>query len=271
MPEEVNKTDGGGWWSTLDADHQAHIQSKGWDKLPADAAAVELSKAYRGSETLRGRLASGDVVALPKEGDAEAAKAFWEKVGAPKDATGYSFEGLKRKDGTALDAGYLDAARLAAANANMPAHMLNAFMAGLQPHFDAQTESTAAARSADVVANQRALAHEWGAAEGRNKFVAGRAMDILKDHLPIEAISALESLPGMGYVGINKLFLALGEMMGEARFVPNAVSGTLDADQAQAALNSAMSDPAWNQRWRAGGVKEAADKANWIKIITGGK
>ena len=271
---DVNENPGGaapGWAAGLDADHQTFLQSKGWDKLEGPQAAVELAKAYRGSEKLRGGLAAGDVVALPKEGDAAAAKAFWERVGTPKDATGYTFDGLKRKDGTALDAGYLDAARLAASNANMPAHMLKAFVEGLQPHFDGQQESAAASRTADIEANRRALAHEWGANEGRNKFIASRAMDTLKDHLPLEAVSALEALPGVGFVGVHKLFLALGEMMGEARFVPGTVDGTIDAGQAQAALDAAMHDSAWNERWRNGGDKEAADKANWIKIITGGR
>ena len=110
-----------GWWAGLDDDHKGFVQSKGWDKLDGPAAALELAKAYRGSERLRGGLASGDTVALPKEGDAASAKAFWERVGTPKDAAGYVFDGLTRKDGTALDPAFVDKARAAAAAAKASA------------------------------------------------------------------------------------------------------------------------------------------------------
>jgi hypothetical protein len=274
---EDNKTATGadpGWWSALDAEHQTLVQSKGWDKLDGQAAAAAIAKAYRGSEQMRGGLAAGNVVELPLPGadgtvDPVKAKAFWEKVGTPKDATGYTFEGLAHKDGSALDARYLDAARAAAAAANMPAHMARSFVEQMMGYQDDVALASAAKNSADIEANRRQLAHEWGADAARNKFIAGRAMDVLKDYLPLEAVSALESLPGVGYVGINKLFAHLGELMGEARFVSGASSGTMDKSQAQARLDTLMADTAWGARLSSGGAKELEEKSNLIRIIIG--
>src|SRR5260370_281850 len=123
----------------------------------------------------------------------------------------------------------------------------------------AGTAAALASKTVDIEANRRELSREWGANEGRNKFVAARAMDTLK--LAPEAIGALESLPGVGYRGVMNMFLQLGEMQGEARFVPGSVGGTLAPDQAQAKWDLISQDPSWRARWADGGATEIKDKS----------
>jgi hypothetical protein len=254
------------WADKLDADHQQFIQGRGWDKLDAGAAAAELAKAYRGSERLRGGLAAGDVVALPKEGDAASARAFWERVGAPKGTDGYAVD-VKRHDGRALDEGYLDAARKAAMSANMPAQMLQQFMAGMQPYHDGEETGRVAREQVDLQAAQRSLHTKWGPDAPRNQFMIARVMDTL--NTPPEAVSALQK--AWGHEAAMDHFLQLANMMGEGRWVTNETGGrgTLTPQAAQDELDRLMADADWRTRFLRNGIDgpEGQRRTELVRII----
>lgn len=249
-----------GDWPTLTAN--------GWDKLDAPVAAATIAKSYRELQKLHGDLSAGNVVRLPAADDQAAQAAFWERVGAPKDATGYKLDEIKFADGSAFDLGFQDAVRQAAAEAHMPANMLDAFLRRMVPHMESDDAAELAAKTAAVQESRRLLETEWGAEMMKNKFIASRAMDAL--HLPAETVSALESLPGVGYAGVMKMFKQLGDMMGEARFVSGSTAtGTMNREQAEGRLRSLMTDENWVKRWAAGGVNEMREKADLIKIMAG--
>lgn len=260
------------WYAGLDDDHRTHITSKGWDKLDAPAAAVAMSTAYRGLEKLHGSIAAGNMVSLPKPEDgADVQKAFWQKLGAPPAADGYKFDDLKFKDGTGLDPAFADAVRAAASATNMPAPLLNAFLAQMLPHMETEEVNEAAAKQVAAAASKAALETEWGADLMKNKFIASRAMDALG--LSPEALAAVESLPSVGYQGVMNMMLKLGTQMGEARFVPGQGQGggTMTPDQARDQLAAYAKDSAWVTRFANGGVNEITQRNNLTAIIAGAK
>ncbi len=268
------------WYAGLDAEHQSMLQSRGLHTMDPAQAAVELAKAYRGSERLRGGLAAGDVVALPRGPDhpqgaatPEELKAFWQRVGAPADASGYKFDDLKFSDGTSPDQSFQDQVRAAAAASNMPAHMLNSFMKQMLPHMEAEEANSNVAAQAAATASRQALDAEWGVNAMRNKFVAGRAADMLQAASGVDVTAAMDELqksPGVGYAGVMKMLKAIGEMAGEGRFVPSGgQQGAMTKEQAQERLSSLGKDQGWLRRWAAGGSDEAKLKTDLIRIING--
>ena len=260
------------WHAGLDDEHRTHITSKGWDKLDGPAAAAAIATAYRGLEKMHGSLAAGNTVAIPKPEDgADVQKAFWQKLGAPPAADGYKFDALKFKDGTGLDPAFQDAVRAAAAATNMPAPLLNAFLAQMLPHMETEEVADLAAKQVEAAASKAALETEWGADLMKNKFIAGRAMDALA--IPAEALAAIESLPSVGYQGVMNMMLKLGTQMGEARFVPNGGaggSGTMTPDQARDQLAAYSRDTAWVTRFANGGVNEIKQRNDLTAIIAKG-
>lgn len=248
------------------------LLNNGWDKLDAPVAAATIAKSYRELQKLHGGLAAGDVVRLPRDGDQAEQAAFWERMGTPKEASAYKLDELRKGDGTPLDQAYLDAARTAAANAHMPASMLDSFLKAMIPHLDSVQANENAAKAVAAQESRKALETEWGVDLMKNKFIATRAMDALG--VPPEALAAMESLPGVGYKGIMQMMLKLGEQMGEARFVHgNTQPNTMDPTQAQTRLAALQGDPNWVKRFLSDNeqVRQAAmlEKQNLIKIITG--
>jgi hypothetical protein len=259
-----------GWWSKLEEADRGFVTNRGWDKLDPGAAAAEALKAYRGSEKLRGGLASGDVVALPKQGDAEGAKEFWKKVGTPEKPEGYNFEGLQTKAGVAPEEGYLAAARAAAHATNMPAHMLREFMGHMQPWQDGIAERQQAQLTVDVQQQDRDLQLHWGANTPRNKFIAARAMDTM--NVSAEAIATADR--AMGHVPFMDMFLEIGNLLGESRFVGGGGPvGTMTADQAAARREQLMADEGFRARWIKNGKQgpEGQEMSDLIRIMSQGR
>jgi hypothetical protein len=100
---------GGGatdWFSKLagDPDMKAWAESKGWkDATSADPFAI--AQSYHNLEKLFGADKAGRTIQLPKDANDKAAiEAIYEKLGKPKDATGYQIELPEGADPTFADA-----------------------------------------------------------------------------------------------------------------------------------------------------------------------
>lgn len=80
----------GDWFARLSAEDRAYAQNKGWaDGSSGDA----LFQSYRQLEQLLGNDRAGRTFTVPKDPtDVEGWNAVYEKLGRPKDATGYQIE-----------------------------------------------------------------------------------------------------------------------------------------------------------------------------------
>lgn len=248
------------------------VSSNGWDKMEPAAAAASIAKSYRELQKLHGGITADQVVRIPDPGSpnaAEQAAAFWERMGRPKDATGYNLADVQ-----GVPEGLLEAAKAAGLNSNMPASMLLQFMQGISGHFASQAAAAQASTQATAMQQRAALDAEWGANAGKNRWVASRAMDYLG--ITPEQIAALESVPGVGYAGVYKMLHKLGTDMGEARFVSGNSNppGVLSPQQAQDKLTALLGSESWQKRAYSNNeiVRQEAlrERADLARIVAGG-
>src|SRR5262245_18251845 len=114
------------WFTGMDADLIGHIQTKGWDKLSPEQAAVEITRAHRAAEQHVG-VPADQILRLPKDAnDAEGWKATFQKLGAPADAKDYDFSSVTFDD-EALSIRFQNAFRETASKLNMPKGMAEEF------------------------------------------------------------------------------------------------------------------------------------------------
>lgn len=238
----------------VDAELTGHIQTKGWDKLTPQAAAAQAAKAHRESERLVGAPAD-QVVRLPKDpNDVAGWKTVWERLGAPKDATGYDFSTVKTVDGKAPEAAVLDFVRDQATKLNMSKDAAARLAESLVRQSETQATTAKAEYDANLTKARSELAKSWGPNAEGNKFIAGKAAAVLG--ITPELMAELEK--GVGYNKVMEMFLSIGQKIGEDKFISGGgPAGTvLTADQAKARLTEIKADTAWTKRYFEGGTAE---------------
>lgn len=255
------------WMTGLDAELVGVAQTKGWHDKPADVAAREAIKSFREAEKYIG-VPADRILRLPAEGDAEGAKAFWQRLGAPADASGYTFEGLKFADGSDLDDGFVNHIRSTAAELNLPAdkarRVAESFVKFLDQAEGSSTTETAAALQAET----EALNKSWGANKEANLFVAKRAAQAAG--VSDEEFQALQST--VGGSKMLEMFRFFGSKMGEDKFIDGQGRGPQGAatqEQAVAEKAALMRDQEWVKRYLAGGVEEIRKMTALNVLIVG--
>jgi hypothetical protein len=79
------------WYEKLPPERQQYVKNKGWDK--AEDPTIAVLDGYENLEKVFGADKAGRTLLLPKDDtDAEALNAIYDKLGRPKDATGYTIE-----------------------------------------------------------------------------------------------------------------------------------------------------------------------------------
>jgi len=201
------------WWSTLpDEVARNHVAAKAYAN-PAELALANYNLT---------RLQTNDpqVLAMPAaDATPEQMRSFYEKLGAPKEATGYE---IKIPEGVTADPGMLEFGKTAF------------HKAGLTPQ-QAQTVSdewnTYAAKQQQTMTEQftqqndaelAALTSKWGDELNANKADGQRAMQALG--LSAEAVAKIEA--NVGSAAVVELLATLGKKTREGGFL----SGTLTYD-----------------------------------------
>lgn len=255
------------WTAGLDAELLGHIQNRGWHDKPAEEVAIEAIRAHREAERHIGAPAD-QLLRMPKPEDTAGVKAFWQKLGAPDDASKYDFSGVKFSDGSELDQGFVDYTRKLAADNNLPLETARNIAAGFVKFLDqadvaARTESTAA-----LQAEQQALDKEWGANKEMNLFLAKQAATAAG----VSAEQFQELLGTPGGAEMLKIFHFFATKMGEDNFVgaPGAgEKGAVTREQAMAQKAELMRDDAWVKSYMAGDVAKNKQMLALNALITG--
>lgn len=239
----------------IDAELTGHIQTKGWDKLTPQLAAAAAARSQREAEKLIGAPAD-KMIRLPNDPKDEAAwKGVWQRLGAPADAKDYDFSTVKLADGKDPDAAIIDFARQQAAALNLPkeaaAKMADAFV----KQSETAAKTARAEYDATLIKERAELDKNWGANKEANMFVAKKAAAALG--LDQEALVALEKT--VGYKKVMDMFLAVGQKIGEDKFIANPApggNGVMTREQALARKEELKSDAAWQKRYFDGGAPE---------------
>lgn len=175
------------WSDELDNDLRGYVANKGWDKLEGPAAAAAVAKSYRELERSR-------------------------PEAPPKDASGYTFEGVAQKDGSKPDTGFLDFAKSLAAELHLPVSAANTLATKLLARGDSAVEAETNALKTALDEGTARLKTAWGAEFDAKNLVASRAFEAMG--LPKEIVDALVEKAGVDKV--MEAGFTLGSKMEEA-------------------------------------------------------
>lgn len=254
------------WTTGLDADVLGHVQNTGWATKTADEAAREASKAHREAAKFIG-VPADQILRLPAKGAApEAWTPVYERLGAPKEAKDYDFSTVKFKDGSVLDAGFVEAARKAAVKVHASKEGAIDIAREMVTLIEAQETSDATTSQAALLAEKSKLRDSWGKNYDSFEVVAKRTAEVLG--VAPEAITALETQ--IGYAAVKQMFYNIGTKIGEDSFIrklPGSEnSGAMTKEQASARKLELMGDAAWSKRYLEGGVAEEREFQSLIRI-----
>lgn len=248
-----------------DAEMIGHLQTKGFDKLAAPAAAIAIAKSWKEAERLVGA-PSDQIIRLPKDpNDSEGMKTVWQRLGAPKDAKDYDFTSIKLPDGKALDEPMTEFLRKTAAELNLPKDVATRLAASLTKYSADSSAASGADSAAKLAEEKTALAKNWGANMAANMQVAKNAATALG--VKPEDVTALESV--VGYSRVMEMFRNIGAKIGEDKFVNGGGAGNvMSREQAVARKADLMRDSDWGKRYMNGGTAESREMKELIAIIT---
>lgn len=222
-----------------------HIKNRGMDGKTAAEAAIHFAQAHIQAEKLIG-VPADQMVRLPKDAADEAGTALmWSKLGKPSAASGYDLSGVKFKDGTALDASFVEFFQAEAHKLHLPQAQAQGMAAAFVSHLEASTTVDANEQAGKLAMEKTELAKNWGPNYEANMFVAKQAAKALG--VSPEAVSVLENLNGMGYAKVMEMFRGIGVKIGEDRYVnsPAGGAGAMTRDQAVAQKQTLMRDRGW--------------------------
>lgn len=253
------------WTTGLEADVVGHAANRGWDKLTPDKVAAEAVKAHMNAERIIG-VPAEQVVRLPKKEDLAGWQGVYERLGAPKTAAEYKFDGVKWKDGTALDDKFTASLRAAAWKAHATQDGAVDIARAMIETIEADETSDTTTRQGELLVEKSKLRDSWGKNYDAFEVVAKRTAEVLG--VTADQIGKLEGI--VGYSGVMQMFYNIGTKIGEDSFIRNLPggggNGAMSKEQAGARKKSLMADPEWSKRYLSGGAEENKEMQALIRI-----
>lgn len=266
------------WFAALDAEHVGHIQTRGWDKLDPAVAAQEAVKGHVAASRMLG-VPQEQLLRLPKDAaDSDGWRNVWQRLGAPKDAKDYNFEGVDLGDSGTTNS-FMDAMRQTAAAANMPVQTAAEVAKGFQKWLADRATSYDTEVAANVAAADKAIKENWGKEHEHFSYIAKQGREALAARLgerlgpQLDAAFNLLREQGFGELAAE-LGRVAGAGLGEDRSGGGSGSGgsgpaKLTVEMAQARLAELSRDTAWAARRMAGDTDAAREFAMLIRTIAG--
>ena len=245
----------GPWYHGFDHDTQAYLRNKGWTN---DNGPAEVVKAYRHLE----RLQRSEHVPWPRDDkDAEGYARIYDRLGRPKDPSGYGLQAPQGGDRAFVDAmarTFHDLG-LSARQAQGIAQRYGAHAQSIQAEADRQFANRSAAELGQV-------RRDWGEAADRRFAAAQRFAVAFGLERPV--MEKIER--AIGTRAMLTLFSRIGEGLSEDRgHGAGGLSHFMGTEAAQARLNELKTDQAWVKRYLNGGTSERAEYEKLIAIVAG--
>lgn len=238
------------WTAGLPEELKGHIQNKQFKDV------ATLAESHRQLEKLYG-VPQERLLKLPENMDTPEARAIWEKLGAPKDKTGYSIEIPKEAGDKEMAEWFRDVAF----KSNMTQRQVEGLVGAWNERVGGFSKSQAAQSQMASTNQEQTLRTEWGAAFDQNINIAKTAVQSMQwDETKINALEG-----ALGYDGVMKLLHQLGTATGESAFVPGrpASGGNLTPAQAKSRIDELISDSGFRQRLMAG---DSDAKRQWDNV-----
>lgn len=237
------------WFSTFDAETQGVLQTKGWDKLTPDQAALAAIGSYREAEKFLG-VPKDQLLRRPDPNDPASVAAFYQQLGKPPAKDGYDFAAVKFADGTELDPAFVNHMRDLADSLNLPKDTASQVAAGIVKFMEQADAASVGENTAALTAQMDALKKNWGTQFDAHKFLANQGA--LKVGVSQAEFDQMFNTPGGPKM--LEIFHKIGELGGEGRFVANAGggNGVLTREQAVSEKAQLMNDSAWVAKYNNG-------------------
>lgn len=253
------------WHDGLDAEMIGHAQNKGWKLDDPKEAFGAAAKVARDLERHFGAPADRIVKLPAADAKPEDFRAFYERLGAPKEAKDYDLSAVK-------DTAIADTLRATMHEKGVPKDVAASIATTVAKALDskATTESTL---DAGKLAEQRTnLEKNWGGKDSAtyqfnhlNAMEGARRLGITP-----EAVKALESVKG--FDGVMEAMRKIGAHTREDTFVERGAGGQGDVTTMEGAVarkSELMADHAWVDRLMKGGVAEKREISRLNQMITG--
>lgn len=244
------------WYDGADAETVGYLTSRGLDK-DAKAAAFAAIKSHREAEKMLG-VPQSELVRLPKLPNDPAWDSVYQRLGAPKEAAEYKFDGVKKADGNPPDAAFLDSVRALAFQMKVPLAKAADLAQAMLKTDEAKAAATTNDQLYKLKEEQAALDRSWGPNKAANLVVAKNAAMALG--IKPEVIATLDNV--LGHAQVMEMLRNIGVRIGEDKFIRNdggGHTGPKTKEEIQARLSEIKSDKLWQKRWRDGGVDEARE------------
>lgn len=249
------------WHTGIDAEFIGHAQNKGWkldDPKEAFAAAAKVARdleKHFGAPPER-------IVRLPAaDAKPEDIRAYYERIGAPKEAKDYDLSAIK-------DQAIADTLRSTLHNSGVPKDAAAAVAKSVATALESKTTQQTTEAAAKIEEQRTKLKESWGTSFEYNKL---KAMDGARRlGMDAETVASFESL--MGYAGIMETLRKIGVGTSEATFIDRGLgtNGQVTTKEgAVARKQELMADVAWRDRYLSGGVAEKREMTALNMMITG--
>ncbi len=248
----------GEWYEGLDEPILQHVQAKKWDTLDAPSAAKAIAQAHLAAQRFIG-VPAEQIVRLPKGVDDPNFPDVYKRIsemGAPKDASGYSFAGVEGI--TEEDAKFVSEL---AAELKLPVNSAASVAQKLVSRQASVASANAERTAVSTAAEQAVLRQTWGANYDLNDFRVNRVAEQLGwDKSVIDTLHAT-----VGGTKVLNGLLSLASKMSEATFLKGETStnsATMSKQEAAEAKDIWMKDEARVKKYLNGDMDER-------KYITG--
>jgi hypothetical protein len=267
------------WTEGLDEATMAYVTDRGLADKEIKDALLDTIKAHKEAQAYIG-VPKEQLLTLPKADAApEEWDAVWEKLGYSKNADDYKFDGLKRADGTDVDAATKDHIRAQATALRLsPANALKLAEADVKFRDNTASSQTAETTAAAAKAME-GLRQSWGPNFEANRVIADRAYAAIMAAAGFDQPTMTATIGKLGELSgraeVMQMLLAVGQRMGEDAFKTGGGPGpggnniNLTKEQAVAKIAELKQDSAWTTRFLAGGTAEVRESDNLHQIAYG--
>jgi hypothetical protein len=250
------------WHDGVEAETLGFWQNKG---LPLDNPkefGTKLTELYRSAEKFIG-VPPDQVVKIPKADAApEDIRAYYERLGAPKEAKDYDVSAVK-------DAAIAEALRATMHERGVPKDAAAAIAASVAKSLESKATSESTVNVQKLEEQKAALRANWGDKFDFNHLQAiegARRLGIAP-----EAVKALEGV--IGYDKVMDAMRKIGVGTKEDTFVERGAGGpagdVTTREGAVARKSELMADLAWADRYLKGGAAEAREMTRLNTLIDG--
>jgi len=249
------------WHDGVDGAVKGFWENKGLSLENPKDFALKLTELYKGAEKFIG-VPPDQVVKIPKADAApEDIRAYYERLGAPKEAKEYDLSAVK-------DSSIAEAMRSAMHERGVPKEAATSVAAAVAKALESKATTDSALTSAKLAEQKEALAKNWGDKFAYNHLQAMEGARRLG--ISPEGVTALEGQ--IGYAAVMEAMRKIGASTREDTFVERGVGGTGEVTTAEGAFArraELMADKAWADRYLKGGAAENREMTRLNTLISG--